>query len=253
MLYVFYSKAKPLFRLCSQRSYVIMPLTIKVGDKVERKSKKLSGKKGIVTKITKESHTCTFTIDQNTGGTCTAGGGTQVKAPCKKQKLTPVSPVVVESEEERPGSDNDIADGTREAEEEREDSVQREERNQLQEMGEGHWKAHGREWVEIDHLSVDSAVNAYKGITELKWGTTLEGAEKSMEYYFYLMLPRTPFRLFWSTNINLLAKKKKTFTKGEIMKWLGIRLAMAVEPRRRPLPWNILEIRERCWSSFNCC
>ena len=46
-----------------------MPLTIEVGDKVEEKSKKLSGKKGIVTKITKESHTRKFTIEWDTRGT----------------------------------------------------------------------------------------------------------------------------------------------------------------------------------------
>ena len=38
------------------------------------------------------------------------------------------------------------------------------------------------------------------------------------------------------TNINLLAKKKAPLSKGELIKWLGIRLAMAVEPRRGPLP-----------------
>ena len=54
---------------------------------------------------------------------------------------------------------------------------------------EGYWNAHSRERVEIDHLSADPAVNAYTGITELNWGTSLEGAEKSMEYYFYLMFP----------------------------------------------------------------
>ena len=46
-----------------------MPVTIKVGDKVEGKSKKLSGKKEIITKITKESHARKFTIDWDTGGT----------------------------------------------------------------------------------------------------------------------------------------------------------------------------------------
>ena len=44
-----------------------------------------------------------------------------------------------------------------------------------------YWNAHGREWVEIDHLTVDPAVNAYTGITKLKWGSSLEGAEKSMK------------------------------------------------------------------------
>ena len=160
-----------------------MPVTIKVGDKVEGKSKKLSGKKGIITKITKESHARKFTIDWDTGGTSIesargiskTGGGTP---PCKKQKRTPLSLLVVESEE-RPGSDSDTDDdGTSEAEEEREDSVQREDRYQLQDVEEGYWNAHGREWVEIDHLSVDPAVNAYTGITELKWGTTVEGVEK---------------------------------------------------------------------------
>ena len=96
------------------------------------------------------------------------------------------SSLLVVDSEERPGSDSDTDDdGTSEAEEEREDSVQREDRYQLQDVGEGYWNAHGREWVEIDHLSVDPAVNAYTGITELKWGTTLEGVEKRMEYYFY--------------------------------------------------------------------
>ena len=44
-----------------------MQLTIKVGDKVEGKKKKLSGKKGIVMKITKESHARKFTIQWDTG------------------------------------------------------------------------------------------------------------------------------------------------------------------------------------------
>ncbi|KAL5493397.1 hypothetical protein EMCRGX_G014573 [Ephydatia muelleri] len=83
--------------------------------------------------------------------------------------------MVVESEE-RPGSDSDTDDdSTSEAEEERVDSLQREDRYQLQDVEEGYWNAHGREWVEIDHLSVDPVVNAYTGITELKWGTTLKG------------------------------------------------------------------------------
>ena len=219
-----------------------MPVTIKVGDKVEGKSKKLTGKKGIITKITKESHARKFTIDWDTGGTSIesargiskTGGGTP---PCKKQKRTPLSLLVVESEE-RPGSDSDTDDdSTSEAEEEREDSVQREDRYQLQDVEEGYWNAHGREWVEIDHLSVDPAVNAYTGITELKWGTTLEGVEKRMEYYFYLMFPMDSIpSILEYTNINLLTKKKAPLTKGEIIKWLGIRLAMAVEPRRGLLP-----------------
>ena len=221
-----------------------MPLTINVGGKVEGKSKKLSGKKGIVTKVTKESHARKFTIDWDTGGTSIESARGISKAgditpPCKKQKRTPVSPVsplFVESEE-RPGSDSDTDDdSTSETEEEREDGVQREDRNKLQDV-EGYWNAHGREWVEIDHLNVDPAVNAYTGITELKWGATLEGAEKSMEYYFYLMFPMDSIpSILEYTNINLLAKKKAPSTKGEMIKWLGIRLAMAVEPRRGPLP-----------------
>ena len=95
----------------------------------------------------------------------------------------------------------------------------------------GYWK--------LSWLSVDPAVNAYTGITELKWGTTLEGVENSkrMEYYFYLMFPMDSIpSILEYTNINLLTKKKAPLTKGEIIKWLGIRLAMAVEPRRGPLP-----------------
>ena len=58
-----------------------------------------------------------------------------------------------------------------------------------------------------------------------------------MEYYFYLMFPMDSIpSILEYTNINLLAKKKAPLTKGEMIKWLGIRLAMAVEPRRGPLP-----------------
>eukprot|EP00731_Ephydatia_muelleri_P037631 Em0523g6a len=200
-----------------------MPVTIKVGDKVEGKSKKLTGKKGIITKITKESHARKFTIDWDTGGTSIESARGISKTGWR---------------EERPGSDSDTDDdSTSEAEEEREDSVQREDRYQLQDVEEGYWNAHGREWVEIDHLSVDPAVNAYTGITELIWGNTLEGVEKRMEYYFYLMFPMDSIpSILEYTNINLLTKKKAPLTKGEIIKWLGIRLAMAVEPRRGPLP-----------------
>ena len=114
---------------------------------------------------------------------------------------------------QRPGSDSDTDDGTSETEGEREDSVQREESNQDAEEAH-YWNAHGREWVELDHLSVDPAVNAYTGITELKWGTTLEGAEKSMEYYFYLMFPMDSIpSILDYTNINLLTKRKHLYQK----------------------------------------
>ena len=91
--------------------------------------------------------------------------------------------------------------------------------------------------VEIDRLSVNPAVNAFTGITELKWGTTLEGAEKSVKYYFYLMFPMDSIpSILDYTNTILLAKKKAPLSKRELIKWLGIRLVMAVEPRRGPLP-----------------
>ena len=98
--------------------------------------------------LRRATHACKFTIDWDTGGTSIesargiskTGGGTP---PCKKQKRTPLSLLVVESEE-RPGSDSDTDDdGTSEAEEEREDSVQREDRYQLQDVEEGYWNAHG--------------------------------------------------------------------------------------------------------------
>ena len=80
--------------------------------------------------------------------------------------------------------------------------MQREDRYQLQDMEEGYWNAHGREWVEIDHLSVDPAVNAYTGITELKWGTTLEGVEKKWSITSTSCFLWTPFHLSWSILIS---------------------------------------------------
>ncbi|KAL5473365.1 hypothetical protein EMCRGX_G027842 [Ephydatia muelleri] len=220
-----------------------MPVTIKVGDKVEGKSKKLSGKKGIITKITKESHARKFTIDWDTGGTSIesargiskTGGGTP---PCKKQKRTPLSLLVVESEE-RPGSDSDTDDdGTSEAEE-REDSVQREDRYQLQDVEEGYWNAHGREWVEIDHLSVDPAVNAYTGITELKWGTTVEDWQ-------WLFEPRRgPLPTYWKSESDVGVVSTAANYEGrfgmKLSRFTDISscLQLAQEPKPQPVkdPW----------------
>ena len=63
------SKKKPLFWLRIPFHGLVISITIKVGDKVEGKSKMLTGRNGIVTKITKESHTCKFTIQWDTEGT----------------------------------------------------------------------------------------------------------------------------------------------------------------------------------------
>ena len=71
--------------------------------------------------------------------------------------------------------------------------------------------------AENGHLTVDSA---YTGITELKWGTTLEDAEKSMEYYFYLMFPMDSIpSILDHTNINLLTKKKAPLSKEDKVAW----------------------------------
>ena len=58
-----------------------------------------------------------------------------------------------------------------------------------------------------------------------------------MKYYFYLMFPMDSIpSILDYTNTILLAKKKAPLSKRELIKWLGIRLVMAVEPRRGPLP-----------------
>ena len=44
-----------------------------------------------------------------------------------------------------------------------------------------------------------------------------------------------PNSFYFGLNITLLAKKKAPLSKGELIKWFGIRLVMAVEPRRGPL------------------
>ena len=101
----------------------------------------LSGKKGIVTKVTKESHACKFTIDWDTGGTSmesARGILKRVRLHTKKQKLSSVSPLFVESEE-RPGSDSVVIRMMMvpysETEEEREDSVQREDYKTWKDIG----------------------------------------------------------------------------------------------------------------------
>ena len=74
--------------------------------------------------------------------------------------------------------------------------MQREELNQEEEETH-YWNEQARKWVEIDHLTAAWPVlNAYTRINELKWGTTLEDAEKSMEY-FSLMFPMHGLHSFY--------------------------------------------------------
>ena len=58
-----------------------------------------------------------------------------------------------------------------------------------------------------------------------------------MEYYLYIMFPMDSILLFGLyQNHPPIGKKKAPLSKGELIKWLGFRLVMAVEPKRGPLP-----------------
>ncbi|POM69918.1 LOW QUALITY PROTEIN: Hypothetical protein PHPALM_13751, partial [Phytophthora palmivora] len=64
----------------------------------------------------------------------------------------------------------------------------------------------------------------------------LDLGDKSFSKYFYLLYPWSTIQTTLKhTNSKLVERKQRPIAEGDLFRYLGVRLAMAVEPRRGPL------------------
>ncbi|KAF4138211.1 Transposase IS4 [Phytophthora infestans] len=101
--------------------------------------------------------------------------------------------------------------------------------------------AHGRRWIHCDAVYIDPAdfVSARKA--SIHWPSHLLLGERSFASYFYLMSPMGSVQTtIQETNTLLVERRQGVIGRGEFFRWIGIRLAMTLEPRRGPLTvyWN---------------
>ncbi|GMF64912.1 unnamed protein product [Phytophthora lilii] len=95
--------------------------------------------------------------------------------------------------------------------------------------------AHGRKWVRRDAVLIDQASHARPRKTHFLWPSQLQLGERTVAKYFYLMYPmQTVNTMLRLTNENLSTHGHRCIGQGDWFRWIGIRLAMALEPRRGP-------------------
>lgn len=95
---------------------------------------------------------------------------------------------------------------------------------------------HGREWEEIPGTIIDERINGrYQQQTRIMW-TQREELKSPQErepadYFYKFFPPKLVTLMIEMTNARLVDKRiRNVATRGEMYKWLGIRLAMALEP-----------------------
>ncbi|GMF65594.1 unnamed protein product [Phytophthora lilii] len=117
-----------------------------------------------------------------------------------------------------------------------EDELNCEESNE-QEEDDGAIYANGRKWTPCESVLLDPGAHVQPHRACLLWPQPLALGDKTLAKYFYLMYPMSTLRnTMSSTNYNLQKKQYRRINVGDWFKWIGIRLAMAFEPRRGPLP-----------------
>jgi len=101
---------------------------------------------------------------------------------------------------------------------------------------------HERLWKVIDHVDYDQRLtNQYTNSTRIKWpeGAQLkEPADREPSDYFYLLFPDELLKFMLTfTNERMMRKGYRIpIEKAELLKWLGIRLGMALEPLKGGAP-----------------
>lgn len=107
---------------------------------------------------------------------------------------------------------------------------------------------HGQQYEEIDGISIDPSANhRYIRSSYITWPNEDllrdgPGEERSFISYFYLCFPMNFIQnmLEWTnfeiSRSNYPESCRAPVSKGELIKWLGIRLTMVVYPRRGGLP-----------------
>lgn len=97
---------------------------------------------------------------------------------------------------------------------------------------------HQRRWTERAFLNAcPNLARTYHQDAYLRWKTMKNVQERTPYDYFTLMFPQDNIKeTITFTNENLEKLGNQELTRGEYEKWLGIRLAMAIEPRKGSLP-----------------
>ena len=101
------------------------------------------------------------------------------------------------------------------------------------------WR-HGREWKLKTSLEVDPAVDHQPKRTTIHWPQlALPGAKQPSQYFLLFFSISHMLTAQDQTNAALSSKVRTgnqgPVSAGELLRWLGIRLAMAVEPKRGDL------------------
>ena len=96
---------------------------------------------------------------------------------------------------------------------------------------------HGRMWKWRESLLIDpSAGGRYNSIPHVRWSHVQESQPKTAYNYFTLLNPMCGLdSMLQCTNNNMNANGLSHLDKGEFLKFLGLRLAMACEPKRGPI------------------
>ncbi|KAJ0407213.1 hypothetical protein ATCC90586_004525 [Pythium insidiosum] len=105
-----------------------------------------------------------------------------------------------------------------------------------EEVGEdGEVVCHGRVWQPCSEVLIDSAAHIVPHTSRLRWPYDTPSPDRSFADYFSLLYPMQSLRsMLHHTNYTLVARGCAPITDGDWFRWIGIRLAMAFEPRRGP-------------------
>jgi hypothetical protein len=212
----------------------------KVGDRVQGKSKALQGRHGVVENIIKESKHHKYDVQWDGGSkeriasrglepeiTFVAmlqpeiGANTPLSTSQQTGLIAANSSNILDQSDSETTEDNENGD-------ESEDSDEREVGELI--------IAHEREWSPCKNVDVDRRATVPPYYTTFKWPQWLELGDRKLIDFFYLMYPlctvKETLRL---TSAKLTNRKQRVLTEGELFKWLGIRLAMTLQPRRGPM------------------
>ena len=96
---------------------------------------------------------------------------------------------------------------------------------------------HGRLWTEIDAVIEQNVPDHHHDSSRINW-RGVPGVEgmRSPEQYFYHLFPMTQLdSMVRATDEVLSGRRLRLTTKAELLRWIGIRAAAALEKRRGPI------------------
>ncbi|KAL5467723.1 hypothetical protein EMCRGX_G031988 [Ephydatia muelleri] len=224
---------------------------LKIGDKVQSKCKVNFGAKGIISSIIGNGNRKKFVVDWDLGsqsihglrGICRDG-----QLPLQKQYTQPTKrrkTAVALLDEEGSTYDDSTSSSEEYSEEGESDTelpsnhnsdVQHDDQDQDVPRDRNLFP-HGRQWELLPDLVFDPAVHdKFTQETRIKWNQVeqLKSIQDRTEidYFFHFYPMQTVQQTLNCMGERLARKRYNPISKGEFFKWLGIRLAMTIEPRR---------------------